>query len=67
MRREVQPFMGELRVYERINISLCNDTWRLQFMDVEVKVLTQLDFYDHYHILVSLKNNKQEIGQIFKI
>lgn len=44
-------------MYERLDRALCNDNWRIQFSDAQVKVLTRVEFSDHHHVLVSLKDN----------
>lgn len=47
-------FHGGFQIYERLDRALCNGTWRLQFPDSFVKVLTRMEFLDHYPNLISL-------------
>ncbi|GAU51239.1 hypothetical protein TSUD_129860 [Trifolium subterraneum] len=46
-------FHGGQRIFERLDLALCNDQWRLKFPDGFVKVLTRLDYSDHHPILIS--------------
>lgn len=58
---------GGLRVYERLDMALSNDEWRLQYPDAQVRVLTRIDYSDHHHILVSLKDNIiRDMIKVFK-
>lgn len=41
-------------IYERVNMDLCNDSWRFQFPDGFLKVLPRLDFSDDHPFLIFL-------------
>lgn len=59
---------GGLRIYERLDRGLSNDQWRIQFLNAQVKVLTQLDFSDHHPLLVALtENNTRQFPYHFKL
>lgn len=50
-------FNGQIGVYEKLDRVFSNNTWKMQFSEAHVKVLTRLDYLDHHPILVALSDN----------
>ncbi|XP_058734058.1 uncharacterized protein LOC131605755 [Vicia villosa] len=47
-------YNGGQRIYERLDIALSNQDWRLRFAEAHVEVLTRVSFSHHHPILTSL-------------
>lgn len=45
-------------IYENIDIALCNEKRKVEFIDAHVKVLTRLKFSDHHPIIINTDNNQ---------
>lgn len=48
-------YQGGVQIYERLDRALCNNIWRIEFLNAYIKVLTRMKFSDHHPILISLK------------
>ncbi|XP_058766533.1 uncharacterized protein LOC131640142 [Vicia villosa] len=46
------------RIYERLDRALSNESWRLEFHEAIVKVLSRVEFSDHHPLMISLTGNK---------
>ncbi|CAI8589289.1 unnamed protein product [Vicia faba] len=54
----VQSTRGGMRVYGKLDRALCNDVWKLLFLNLKVKkVLTRVDFSYHHLIVITLQND----------
>lgn len=45
-------------IYEKFDRALCNEAWRMKFLEAYVKVLTRVDFSDYHLILITPENSK---------
>ncbi|XP_058777141.1 uncharacterized protein LOC131651499 [Vicia villosa] len=50
-------FNGGQRIYERLDMAISNEDWRLMFTEAQVKVLNRVYYSYHHPIVVSLDND----------
>lgn len=46
-----------LKIYEKLDHALVNESWRVQFPEAYVRVLTRVDYSDYHPILISLQDD----------
>lgn len=51
---------GGMHVFERLDMDISNDIWRLQFPDAFLRVLNRINYSEHHPILVSLYEDQQK-------
>lgn len=60
-------YKGGARSFEKLDTTLCNDLWKIQFPYAFVKVITRIDFFGHHLILITLKDEERgRTGNVFK-
>lgn len=57
-------YQGRHVIYEKLDQVLCNEMWKIDFLDAFVKVLALVEFFDHHPIIIThfniLHNKKQK-------
>lgn len=51
-------YHGGQRIYERLDRSLSNEEWRLEFHEATVKVLARVDISDHHPLMITLNADR---------
>lgn len=57
-RRLENTLSGKYYIYEKFDRALCNEAWRMEFLEAYIKVLARVDFSDYHLILITPENSK---------